>query len=127
MSNNILKLLEEIAKKNNPGLVDSLNQIKNNLMPESEPEPLLEPIKPKIENEKRISLHIVFSENKKMWKVIMAGEEGDLIITKTKKEAISKAKVLAKGFTKSQIIIHKKNGKIQIEYTYGKDPRISKG
>lgn len=44
-----------------------------------------------------------------------------------KKDAIGIAKKLAKRAKLGQVIIHKMDGKIQREYTYGKDPRSSKG
>jgi len=40
----------------------------------------------------------------------------------TKAEAINRAKELAKNQDLGQVIIHKKDGTIQTEYTYGKDP-----
>jgi uncharacterized protein YdaT len=39
-----------------------------------------------------------------------------------KDEAIARAKELAKGAPLGQVKIHKKDGTIQTEYTYGKDP-----
>jgi uncharacterized protein YdaT len=39
-----------------------------------------------------------------------------------KDEAIRRAKELAKDAPLGQIIIHKKDGTIQTEHTYGKDP-----
>jgi hypothetical protein len=36
-------------------------------------------------------------------------------------------KELAKSFPKAQGVIHKQNGKIQTEYTYGSDPYPPKG
>ena len=40
----------------------------------------------------------------------------------TKAEAIARAKELAKKQTLGQVIIHKQDGTIQTEHTYGKDP-----
>lgn len=46
----------------------------------------------------------------------------------TKKDsAIKFAKRLAKHAKLGQLIIHKKNGRIQTEYTYGADPRRTRG
>jgi len=45
----------------------------------------------------------------------------------TKALAISRAKVLGKNAMLGQVIVHKKNGMIQTEYTYGDDPKSSKG
>ena len=45
----------------------------------------------------------------------------------TKAEAISRAKELAKNQDLGQVVIHKKDGTIQTEHTYGKDPYPPKG
>ena len=45
----------------------------------------------------------------------------------TKAEAIERAKELAKKQTLGQVVIHKKDGTIQIEYTYGEDPYPPEG
>ncbi len=44
-----------------------------------------------------------------------------------KPEAVARAKELAKKAKLGQVIIHKRNGQIQTEYTYGEDPRRTKG
>jgi hypothetical protein len=44
-----------------------------------------------------------------------------------KSEAVKKAKELAKKTKLGQVIVHKKNGQIQTEYTYGDDPVKTKG
>jgi hypothetical protein len=44
-----------------------------------------------------------------------------------KADAVKRAKELAKKAKLGQVIVHKKDGKIQTEYTYGKDPRSTKG
>lgn len=44
-----------------------------------------------------------------------------------KSEAVGKAKELAKKAKLGQVIVHKKNGIIQTEYTYGEDPVKTKG
>lgn len=41
---------------------------------------------------------------------------------KTKAEAVTRGKELAKSQNLGQLVIHKQDGTIQIEYTYGKDP-----
>lgn len=44
-----------------------------------------------------------------------------------KSDAIARGKELAKKVPLGQIKIHKQDGKIQTEYTYGKDPHPPKG
>ena len=45
----------------------------------------------------------------------------------TKAEAIARAKELAKKQTHGQVIIHKQDGTIQTEHTYGDDPHPPRG
>jgi len=45
----------------------------------------------------------------------------------TKADAVDRAKELAKNQDLGQVIIHKKDGTIQTEHTYGKDPYPPKG
>lgn len=45
----------------------------------------------------------------------------------TKQQAVSRGKELAKGAPLGQIKIHGRNGKIQTEHTYGKDPYPPEG
>jgi len=44
-----------------------------------------------------------------------------------KDEAVKWAREQAKQATPSQLLVHGQNGRIQNEYTYGSDPRGSKG
>ena len=46
---------------------------------------------------------------------------------KTKTDAVARGKELAKKAALGQIKIHKQDGKIQTEHTYGADPTKSKG
>ena len=45
----------------------------------------------------------------------------------SKAEAVDRARELAKSQPLGQVIIHKSDGKIQAEHTYGKDPHPPKG
>ena len=135
MSNkNIIKLIDTIGERGNAGLMNSLQRIKNKLSPVIlEPEVEQEKIdnekidNEKIDNEKRVSYHITYSKEGKCWKIILAGEDKVISLRKTKKMAIEEAKKLAGNFKKSQIVIHKMDGKIQEERTFGQDPRSTKG
>lgn len=44
-----------------------------------------------------------------------------------KTEAVEAAKKIAKNQELGQVIVHKQDGTIQQEFTYGQDPRRSKG
>lgn len=60
------------------------------------------------------------------WQVKGAGNIKATVITKTQKDAISKAKDIAisKG---SEVVIHGKNGRIREKNSYGNDPYPPKG
>lgn len=56
------------------------------------------------------------------WKVIRQGGSKASGIFENKTEAIERGRELAKKNRLGQLIIHKKDGKFQTEYTYGEDP-----
>lgn len=57
------------------------------------------------------------------WDVKLTGSPESLGYYRTKDEAIANGRTLAKKHSKSQLVIHKRNGQIEKEYTYGDDPR----
>lgn len=57
------------------------------------------------------------------WNVLKEGGQRASLHTETKAEAIMKGRDLAKQPPLGQLKIHKADGTIQTEYTYGKDPR----
>jgi len=62
------------------------------------------------------------------WKIKREGAQRASAIVEKKSEAVNTAKTLAKNSGPlSQVKIHDQKGKIQTEYTYGKDPRKTKG
>jgi hypothetical protein len=69
------------------------------------------------------------SPNKKRggWDVQKEGAKRAQKHFDTKSPAIKLGKELAKGSELGQLKIQKQDGKIQTEYTYGKDPRETKG
>jgi hypothetical protein len=77
----------------------------------------------------RTTIHLVHKkdqDNRWLWKKA----DSDVVLgrARTKREAIVMAKAEAKSFYPfGQLIIHKRNGQIQTEYTYGNDPHDSKG
>ncbi len=56
------------------------------------------------------------------WKVKAENASKASNICDTKAAAVQRAKELAKSQAEGQVIIHKQDGKIQTEYTYGNDP-----
>lgn len=67
--------------------------------------------------------------NKKLggWKIKKQDSNKASKLARTKEEAIKIGKKIAKSEQPSQLIIHKKDGTIQTEYTYRKDPHPPKG
>ena len=63
----------------------------------------------------------------KDWKIKEENIDEPLGLFSNKVEAIEKAKEIAKANEPSQIIVHREDGQIQTEYTYGDDPRKYKG
>lgn len=56
------------------------------------------------------------------WKVKERGAERAVKILEDKSDAIQLAKDLARSAGLGQVIIHRNDGQIQTEHTYGKDP-----
>ena len=73
---------------------------------------------------KKNSIHIVPSE--KGWDVKRQGASRASRVTRTKDEAVKVGRDMAQKES-GQLIIHKKDGKIQEERTYRKDPFPPKG
>jgi hypothetical protein len=76
----------------------------------------------------RQSYHVVPYVNS--WEVRLGGsgaEHGTLGTWDHKDLAIARAKELAKEAELGQVVVHGEDGKIQEEFTYGEDPRSSKG
>lgn len=61
------------------------------------------------------------------WKVKERGADRAVKIVEDKSDALDFAKELAKNAGLGQVIVHGKDGTIQTEHTYGKDPEKYKG
>ncbi|MCY1057140.1 DUF2188 domain-containing protein [Nannocystis sp. SCPEA4] len=61
------------------------------------------------------------------WQGKVEGAQRASVVAPTKEEALQRTIELAKKQELGQVVIHKGNGRIQSERTYGKDPRRSKG
>ncbi|HAM38064.1 MAG TPA: hypothetical protein DCP53_01495 [Elusimicrobia bacterium] len=61
------------------------------------------------------------------WNVKSRGAEKSAGNFENKSRAIGRAKEIAKNAPLGQVVVKKTNGKIQTEYTYGKDPYLPKG
>jgi len=72
--------------------------------------------------------HIVpNSGQEKDWKIKEEKVDEPIGLFSNKEEAIEKAKEIAKANEPSQIVVHREDGQIQTEYTYGDDPIEHKG
>jgi hypothetical protein len=61
------------------------------------------------------------------WKVQSAGTARADSIHDMKSDAVARAKEIAKAAPTGQVVIKDRHGRIQTEYTYGKDPYPPKG
>jgi len=61
------------------------------------------------------------------WNVKSRGAERAAGNYEDKSDAIARAKEIAQSAPLGQVVIQKRTGEIQTEYTYGKDPERSKG
>jgi hypothetical protein len=71
---------------------------------------------------------------RKVYRVVPAGErwelkhEGDVLAANdTKQPLVEQGQATAKPNQPSQLVVHKKDGTIEYEYTYGDDPSETKG
>ena len=74
---------------------------------------------------KRTKIHVVNQDDR--WKVKIEGAQRSSSVHDTKQEAEKAAREQAKKGSLSQVIIHKKDGTIQEEHTYGNDPHPPDG
>ena len=72
------------------------------------------------------SKRVHITENQGKWRGRREGADRASFTARTKEEAIEKDKDLAQK-EQGQLIIHKRDGQIQEERTYGKDPFPPKG
>lgn len=76
---------------------------------------------------KRTVVHVVPNTKKGGWDVKKAGNQRATAHTTKKTDAVATGKQIAKKAPLGQIKIHKQDGKIQTEHTYGKDPHPPEG
>lgn len=81
----------------------------------------------KKERAKMRKVYHVVPNPKGGWLVKEQNNKNPSARTDRKPDAVKRAKELAKKAKLGQVIVHKKNGQIQTEYTYGKDPKSTKG
>jgi hypothetical protein len=70
----------------------------------------------------RTVYHVVYDSDGKQWRVLRENASRASSVHATKKEAITAGRKLAKNHVPSQLVIHKRDGSIETEYTYGDDP-----
>lgn len=75
---------------------------------------------------KRQTWHVTPHEEEG-WQVKKEEAQRASSLHETKTDAVSKAKQLAKKRTLGQVLVHKTDGTIQNEFTYGDDPPSSPG
>ncbi len=76
---------------------------------------------------KRSVYHVVPDEDSGNWKLKKQGSDRALKTFEKKQDAINRGKEIAKNQSLGQLKVHKHDGTIQTEYTYGNDSKKSKG
>lgn len=71
--------------------------------------------------------HVVPDTETGSWKVKAEGAQRASSVHRTKAEAERAARELAKNHPLGQVVIHRRDGTIQKEYTYGQDPYPPEG
>lgn len=75
----------------------------------------------------RVIYHVVPESKAGVWHVKLQRNPVAVSTHRTKDEAINAGRILARQAALGQLIVHKANGQIETEYTYGKDPVHSVG
>jgi len=73
---------------------------------------------------RRTRVDVMFDKRESRW-VVKGG--GETHAFETKNEAVMQAAAAGRMLDNAQVVIRKKDGKIQSERTYGSDPRRTKG
>ena len=76
---------------------------------------------------KRRSFHLTHDKKKGDWKLLEQGSKRTIRRFSTKDEGVKISSEIVRKSGNSQLKIHKVDGKIQEERTYGNDPRRYKG
>jgi hypothetical protein len=71
--------------------------------------------------------HVTYDENNDVWLLKTEGGRRVGRPYASKAEALADAKQGVQAAALGQIVIHGRDGKIQTEHTYGKDPRQRRG
>jgi len=75
----------------------------------------------------RVRYDVTYDKNNAQWKGTRTDGNRASTVGETKQEVIKETVRLAQNHPKSQVVIHKQNGLIQDERTYGQDPYPPKG
>lgn len=71
---------------------------------------------------KRIVYHVSHDQKSSRWQVTKEGGKRAVKTFSTKEKAVDHGRKAARKEKLGQLKIHKKNGRLQTEYTYGADP-----
>lgn len=75
----------------------------------------------------RVVFHVVPDSRLGIWHVKQQNNANPVSTFRTKEQAIEAGRAIAKSHALSQLVVHKANGQIETEYTYGQDPANSNG
>lgn len=72
----------------------------------------------------RTIYHVTYNHEAEVWEVKQEEDARPAISYETKEQAVSIARGAAQGNQPSQLIIHRQDGEVQEEHTYGDDPAM---
>ena len=71
--------------------------------------------------------HVVYESDLSAWKVEKEGSPRPITRTGVKDAAIRTAKSLARSAAHGRVVVHRKDGRVQEDLIYGKDPAMGFG
>ena len=75
----------------------------------------------------RAVFHVVHDQRADAWKVERDGSKRAVATADTKDEAVTAARERANENGFGQVVVHRMDGSIETEYTYGADPQTTPG
>jgi hypothetical protein len=75
---------------------------------------------------KQADVHVVYAKDRKVWRVEVTGNKRESGSHVTKQPAVVHARKLARQ-NKSELVVHKQDGKIGERRSYGNDPFPPRG
>ncbi|PIQ28825.1 hypothetical protein COW36_09770 [bacterium (Candidatus Blackallbacteria) CG17_big_fil_post_rev_8_21_14_2_50_48_46] len=89
--------------------------------------PLTSVVRLQAQASSRVVYHVVPDAKSGTWLIKREGIAQAVGSFRTKEEAVAAGRAFGRSHALGQLIVHKANGQIEIEYTYGNDPAHTVG